>query len=116
MWEQLRPTTAEQPDICEIIDAKQWDRLSSVPVGDRRQKLFLFEQVAALVNAGLMNKYLADYMFGYHAIKCWDHAEFWPGLPQKATGYWKLLERFVNQMNKIERDVSWEKRRKRMKF
>jgi hypothetical protein len=115
MWDQLRSKTTERLDICEVIDARQWDKLGAIPVRDRRQKLFLFEQVAMLVNSGLMAPAVAHYMFGYHAIKCWDRPEFWPDLPDRDSDYWKLLRGFVQQMRKVD-TVPWPARRRKMKF
>jgi hypothetical protein len=107
LWNQLRSMPGHAR-ICEAIDAKQWDKLTEISVTERREKFFFFEQVALLVNSGLMHAHIAYYMFGYHAIRCWDHEEYWQGLPER--GYWKLLESFVEQMRKIE-FLSWDQRR-----
>jgi hypothetical protein len=109
IWEQLRSMPGHGP-ICEAIDVKEWEKLRRIPVTQRREKFFFFEQVALLVNSKFMHPHIAYYMFGYHAIRCWDHEEYWDGLPEK--GYWKLLEAFVEQMRRIE-SSPWEKRRKK---
>ncbi|MGH9966892.1 MAG: hypothetical protein ACREBG_03525 [Pyrinomonadaceae bacterium] len=109
IWDQLRSMPGHGW-ICEAIDAQQWAMLTEVSVSDRREKFFFFEQVALLVNPGFLHPHIAYYMFGYHAIRCWDHEEYWPGLPEKR--YWKLLQSFVEQMREVER-LPWKKRRKR---
>jgi hypothetical protein len=112
LWDLLRSKPPGQQDICEIIDAEEWSKLSDIPARERRHKLFLFEQIALLVNSKYMHPHLAHYMFGYHAIRCWDRKEFWPDLPDKTTGYWKLLQEFIEQMKSVE-GQPWEKRRKK---
>jgi hypothetical protein len=115
LWDLLRAKPDGQKDmkdICQIIDDEEWGKLSEISPNDRRHKLFLFEQIALLVNSKHMHPDIAHYMFGYHAIRCWDREEFWPALPDKTTGYWKLLQDFVEQMRKVDAKP-WKERRKR---
>jgi hypothetical protein len=84
LWDQVRTPQPGRLDICEVIDAGQWKKLSEISVRERRQKFLFFEQVALLVNSKLIHPHIAHYMFGYHAIRCWDHDEFWGGLPPKS--------------------------------
>jgi hypothetical protein len=39
--------------------------------------LGFFEEVALMMNSGLIRKEVAHYMFGYYAIHCWDSKNFW---------------------------------------
>lgn len=109
LWNLLTSKPAGQKDICELIDAQEWDKLKEIPPTDRRQKLFLFEQIALLVKAKYMHPNLAHYMFGYHAIRCWERPEFWSDLPDKTSGYWKVLQEFVERMRQVEAQP-WKER------
>jgi hypothetical protein len=78
----------------------------------RAEKYFLiglFEQVALLVNSGLMRREVAHYMFGYRAIRCWNSTQFWANLDDKDSDmYVSLFKDFVRQMQEVEASFKFD--------
>ncbi|MGX1412747.1 hypothetical protein [Bradyrhizobium elkanii] len=74
-------------------------KLSTIPYGDRYEFVALLEDVAIAMNSGSLKPSVANYMFGYYAILCWDVEEFWVGLREsKDDPYWALFKRFVKRL------------------
>jgi len=69
-----------------------------------------FEEVALMVNSGLIKIEVAHYMFGYYAIRCWDNDYFWSDV-NRETPYWALFRDFVAKMKKIESSFVYDERK-----
>jgi hypothetical protein len=54
--------------ICDLLEDDGED-LEKMPFRDKRDFLGFFEELALMVNSGLMNKAVAHYMFGYTAVR-----------------------------------------------
>ena len=76
-------------------------KLSSMPFKDKREYLGFFEEVALMVNSGLIKPEVAHYMFGYYAIRCWENDAFC-GDVNRDSLYWSLFKEFVAKMKSIE--------------
>jgi hypothetical protein len=74
-----------------------------MPAADNRYFLALFQQVALMMNSGVIPKAGPHDMSGYHVIGAWDTPVFWHGMQSEATDFhWSLLAAFVEPMKKQE--------------
>ena len=78
--------------------------LAQLPYTEKLLFLGFYEEVAILVNSGLMKKHVAHYMFAYYAIRCWKSDHFWTGTNDMNwdSPYLHLFRNFVEQMQAIE--------------
>jgi len=86
--------------ISDLLDDEN-PELQEIPFKDKRDYLGLFEEVALMLNSGLIRKQVAHYMFGYYAIRCWESEYFWMNVNRESV-YWKVFRRFYEQMKQIE--------------
>jgi hypothetical protein len=80
------------------------EELAKVPFESKRDYLGLFQEIALVLNSGLMKRQVAHYMFGYYAIRCWDNEQFWSGVNRESP-YWSLFRDFVLQMKAAEQTL-----------
>lgn len=98
----LRSTYTANPEFQRIISHLYGDAdFSSIPLTDRIQFMAFFEDIAFLVNSGLVRAEVASYMFGGDAIKAWTDDQFWPN-DIREDPHWSLLRDFVQQMTALE--------------
>ena len=100
------------PHIEEILkgypDKEPNSELKEVPFEHKRSLLGVFEEVALMMNSGLIKKEVAYYMFGYYAIRCWQSDNFW-GNVNRHSIYWRLFRNFAEEMLQIEKAIAEEK-------
>jgi len=105
-------------NICALIEIDSPD-LKDVAFAEKRDFLGFFEEVALMVNSGLIEKEVAHYMFGYYAIICWDSKNFWRDV-NRDSPYWSIFRNFVLQMKEIEKSLDFllntEKYKKKLNF
>lgn len=111
---EMRKRLKEDTDFAEICALLEVDdrKLLEVPFKARRDLLGLFEEVALLVNSGLIRVPVAHYMFGYYAIRCWDSVHFWCDV-NRDSDYWTLFRDFVIRMKACETTFRFDRRRMR---
>jgi hypothetical protein len=80
------------------------------PFKEKRDLLGFFEEIALMMNSGLIRNEVAHYMFGYYAIKCWESKYFWSTVYRESI-YWSLFRDFVEQMKQIEQSFQYNKRK-----
>jgi hypothetical protein len=97
--------------ICNLLDHDD-PQLASIPFKDRRDFLGLFEEVALMLNSGIIRPAVAHYMFGYYAIQCNRSRHFWVEINRQSF-YWALFNDFVARMELEERSFSYKRRRLR---
>ncbi|HEX8149678.1 MAG TPA: hypothetical protein VF591_21040 [Pyrinomonadaceae bacterium] len=85
-------------------------KLLSEPFKNKLYYVGFFEEVALMVNSGLIKSEVAHYMFGYYAIRCWDNLYFWSDV-NRDTPYWALFRDFVAKMRKIEGSFMYDERK-----
>jgi len=71
-------------------------KLQSLPFGQKLDFLGFYEQLAMMVESGLIRRTVAHYMYGYYAIACWESDSFW-NEEDRNDPYWHLFENFVEQ-------------------
>jgi hypothetical protein len=90
----------ELREICVLLDTDDI-KLSEVSSELKLQFLGFYEQVALMLNSKLIEPEVAHYMFGYHAVRCIDSANFWKG-EDKESPYWALFRHFAQRMKEFE--------------
>jgi hypothetical protein len=98
-------------ELCALLETDD-PKLREIPFKDKRSLLGFFEEVALMMNSGLIRKDVAHYMFGYYAIRCWESEHFWSEVNRKST-YWALFRDFVEKMKALESSFSFHGRRYR---
>ncbi|MEX2029579.1 MAG: hypothetical protein WD906_01195 [Anaerolineales bacterium] len=95
----------------EIIGLLEADspKLRRYSTPDRAHLLGMFEELALLLNSGLVTRHVAHYMFGYPALLCWKSRNFWHGL-DRDSNYWALFRDFAMQMKTVEDSFSFNRR------
>lgn len=99
-------------EICDLLEGDD-SALELIPFKDKRDFLGFFEEVALLLNSGLLRPTVAHYMFGYYALRCSGSVHFWTTVNRQSP-YWALFNDFVEQMKVVE--SSFVYRRKSMRF
>ncbi len=75
--------------------------LSQMPVQDRRNLVGFFEEVALLMNSGILQPQVTRYMFGYY-VRLIDRSEhFWSGL-DKGSVYWTVFRDLAGQLEALK--------------
>lgn len=94
--------------ICELLEDDD-PALQDVPFADKRDFLGYFEEVAISLNSGLIRLHVAQYMFGYYAIRCEDSIHFWNTVNKDALP-WTLFRNFAGRMKSLEASSSYSPR------
>jgi len=84
-------------------------KLAEVSYEAKLEFLGHFEEIAIMMNSGLIRKKVVHYMLSYHAIKCWDSDYFWADLNSESD-YWSLFRDFALQMKKIQGAFRYRRR------
>ena len=87
--------------ITEMLELQD-PALATLPIKDKSVFLRFFEEIALMVQSGLLRKNVAHYMFGYYAIRCWKSEAFWHNLNREGP-YWELFRQFADEMTQIEK-------------
>ncbi|MDX2229127.1 MAG: hypothetical protein NW220_05800 [Leptolyngbyaceae cyanobacterium bins.349] len=87
-------------ELFELLDNDD-PKLADLPYYKKLDFLGFYEDIALMVNSGLLKKPVAHYMFAYYAIRCWESDNFWGNL-NRDSSYWLLFKDFVEQMQKVE--------------
>ena len=100
---EMRKRFKENAQFKEILSLIEHDdpKLADVPFKEKRDLLGFFEEVAIMLNSGLIRKEIVHYMFGYYAILCWQSDLFWKDV-NRDSPYWALFKSFVLNMEKVE--------------
>lgn len=101
---QMRRRFLEDPLFREILNLMATDspNLKAVPIQDRRNFVGFLEEVALMVNSGLIRKDVAHYMFGYYVLITERSESFWDGLDRQSQ-YWSVFRQFSQQMQEVSR-------------
>ncbi|MGO9899774.1 MAG: hypothetical protein ACLP0J_08795 [Solirubrobacteraceae bacterium] len=119
-WIEEQPTFQRIRDLLDAElaeDPNAGPELASVSASDKFQFLGAYEELAILVQSGLVRREIAHYMHGYYAIRCKHSDGFWKGDGAPALGsyYWSVFADFAGEMEKLEQKRS-AYRRRRLRF
>ena len=84
-------------EIRNLLD-KEDRAITKISLKERQDYAAYFEEVAILMNSGVLKPDVAFYMFSYEAIQCWESELFWHGISRDQDYYWGLLRMFVTEM------------------
>jgi hypothetical protein len=90
-------------EICFLLETDD-QKLKDVPFKEKRDFVGFFEEVALLLNSGLIPKKVAHNFFGYYALSCDRSENFWDGISRESI-YWDMFNRFAAEMEKVEVDA-----------
>lgn len=96
---QMRRRFLEDPLFRDILNLLATDSvaLKNTPIQDRRNFVGFLEEVALMVNSGLIRKEVAHYMFGYYVLLTDKCENFWDGLDRDSQ-YWSVFRQLAKQM------------------
>jgi hypothetical protein len=77
----------------DVIDLLRDDspKLRKLKPSRRESFLGFYEDLALLLNSGLIQEHLAVYAFGYWLEKAWNSKYFWDDPKNRENGYWFLM-------------------------
>jgi hypothetical protein len=92
-------------------------QLKSVNLQEKRDLLGLFEELALMMNSGLIRREVVHYMFGSYALWIRNSKNFWFRPPDYKgvyplsydDPYWSLFRDFVEQMEKVEQTFRYSR-------
>jgi hypothetical protein len=99
---------SEDKDIQEMIvllDDDPQGKLINIHYSKKEAFVGFYEEIALMLESGLLKQQIAYYMFGYHTIRCYESKDFWTKEMDLESRYWTLFRRFAEQMKKIDEDV-----------
>jgi len=91
---------AQLKEICNLLEYKD-KRLAEIPFKAKRDLLGFYEEIAIMLNSGIIRREVAHYMFGYYAIRCWESDDFWRDVNRNSR-YWAVFKNFALEMKDIE--------------
>jgi hypothetical protein len=102
-YAEMRKRFRESKVIFKLIGMLETNdsNLAEVSWSEKVELLGFYEDIALMVNSGLIKHNVAFYMFGYYAIRCWESEYFWNDV-NRDSPYWSLFRNFVNEMTAIE--------------
>lgn len=102
----LNRRLSENNEFVRILQLLEFDNpeVEAVSFGVKRELLGLFEEVAVLLNSGLINEDVALHFFGYYALDCWDNELFCRDLERDGPE-WIVLRKFVGRMRSAKLKV-----------
>lgn len=106
---RMRERYVDNPEFQELFLLLETDdeRLRNLPYKIKLKFLGFYEELALMVNSGLIKKEVAFYMFAYHAIRIWESNNFWFFNNTRETSssefnresiYWSLFKKFTLDM------------------
>ena len=107
-YEELSKGWSEDKEIQEIIFLLDDDPHGELLKMHRSRKeafVGFYEEIALMLESGIIKQQIAYYMFGYHTIRCYESKGFWTEEMEIESPYWTLFRRFAKRMKQIDNDV-----------
>jgi len=99
-------------NICSLLEHDD-PALRDVPLIQKDRLVGFFEELAIMLNSGLINQDVSVYMFSYYAVACKNSAQFWHGL-NKDQVMWSLFFDFARRMEAATRRYAFNRERLRI--
>lgn len=84
--------------------------VAAEPVLERRNLAGFFEELALMMNSGVLKPEVIYYMYGNSALKLDECKGFWHGLDRDSP-YWKVFHEFIADLRRYEKNELPRKRR-----
>lgn len=94
--------TPEFKQVLSALHAKD-DSPARLPVQDKRNFIGFFEEVALLVNSGMLRADVAHYMYGHYVLLADGSSSFWENLDRDSV-YWTLFRKFAADMRNEKKE------------
>ncbi len=91
-------------EIKSLIEKDPERKLLTLDYEKKEEYVAVFEEIALMLESGIIREQVAYYMFGYYTISCYESEDFWAGM-DKDSHYWSLFFRFARKMKKIDSDI-----------
>lgn len=93
---EMRRRFMEDPVFRNLLSliAADCPDVAKTPIQDRRNLVGFLEEVALLVNSGMIRPHVAHYMFGYYVLLIDSCDAFWTDLDRDGH-YWRVFREFV---------------------
>ena len=75
---------------------------SEVDDGDRFGFMAIYEQIALMLQSGLLSEDVAFYSYGYNLLKAYRDPNFWNNVVRKDDKYWELTLRLFDRFERYE--------------
>ncbi|MCU0317670.1 MAG: hypothetical protein MUC92_13885 [Fimbriimonadaceae bacterium] len=113
----MRRRFLENPTFREILNLLATDNslLREVPIQDRRNLVGFLEELALMVNSGVIRPEVAHYMFGYYTKLIAESKHFWEGL-DRDSDYWTVFWNYAEQKKALARIEKSRGREHRLMF
>jgi hypothetical protein len=78
-FQEMRKRLKDNAEFREILNLAETNNpaLKDVSFAVKRDLVGFFEEIALMVYSGILRKEVAQYMFGYYAIRLYDADNFW---------------------------------------
>lgn len=87
------------------LESDDANALASVTRNDKVDFLAFYEDLALMVDSGMMHPEIAQYWFGFYVVLANEEQAFWadlnPNLP-----YWKVVRQFADKMQRAEKRLA----------
>ncbi|HEV7616138.1 MAG TPA: hypothetical protein VGO36_07895 [Solirubrobacterales bacterium] len=87
--------------ICTLLDERDEGAIAQLPWSLRREFIGFVEEVALLVNSGLISREIAYYMLGYYPLRAVESPAFMHGVNWDSQ-YWAVFFDFISSMRRLE--------------
>jgi len=106
----MRRRFLETPEFRQLLGLlhNQDPALRTSSIQDKRNFIGFFEEVALLVNSGLLRRDVAHYMYGHYVILANESEDFWVQLDRSSV-YWTLFRKFAADMQSERRAAQRER-------
>ena len=112
---ELRKRLKANESFSKILRFLETDskELKNISLEEKYEYIGFFEEIALMVNSGLISPEIAHYMFSYYATRCWQSDLFWNDINRDSL-YWIVFRKFVEQMKSMEDNFDYNE--KKLKF
>jgi hypothetical protein len=102
-FQEMRTRNDEDPDLKAVRDAMYGRSGSLKDLSTISKYAFMgfFEEIAMMLNSGLIREVVAFYMFSFDARQASKNEDFWCGI-KRDDPYWSLFCSFCKQMIDLE--------------
>jgi hypothetical protein len=93
-------------EICDLLEHQDElevkSKIRALSFARKQDFIGFHEELALMMESGLLRPAVVHYMFGYYAMACWKSDDFWnaPNGLNRDGAYWRLFRSFAEKMNK----------------
>jgi hypothetical protein len=107
LFQDLRRRFEEKPAMQKMraaIEAQGPNQLRAIAKNDKVDFAAFYEDVALMMNSGLIRPEVAHYWFGFYAVSADEDDAFWSDL-NKELPYWRVFRQFARTMRQLDQST-----------